>query len=223
LLVIESRRERVRNTEYDANRSDWQHSRRHADYTSASIHTRGKHRWLYGRFDMRARFDVRPGLWPAFWTLGEARAWPGCGEIDIMEFYDGKLLANAAWQGRRRYEAAWDSTERPLGKFNDSAWAEKFHDWRMDWDHDRIRLYVDNELLNEIDVAAATNDDRERARPFREPHYILLNLAIGGTRGGDPSATTFPARFEVDYVRVFQRAKDRHALSTPTPQTSDQE
>jgi len=31
-----------------------------------------------------------------------------------------------------------------------------------------------------------------------------LNLAIGGTAGGDPSATAFPARFEVDYVRVYQ-------------------
>jgi hypothetical protein len=33
----------------------------------------------------------------------------------------------------------------------------------------------------------------------------LLNLAIGGTQGGDPSQTEFPARFEVDYVRIYQK------------------
>ena len=41
--------------------------------------------------------------------------------------------------------------------------------------------------------------------PFRQPVYVLLSLAIGGPAGGDPSGTTFPARFEIDYVRVFQK------------------
>jgi beta-glucanase (GH16 family) len=206
MLIIEARRERIKNPRHDPNRSDWRRSRSHADYSSASINTRGRHRWLYGRFVMRARIDTRPGLWPAFWTLGEARRWPGCGEVDIMEYYNGKLLANAAWLGSRRGRPQWDSFDQPITEFGDANWATKFHDWQMDWDRDRIRLLVDNELLNEIDVAAAVNNDGERAHPFREPHYILLNLAVGGTRGGNPARTEFPARFEVDYVRVYQRS-----------------
>ena len=71
-------------------------------------------------------------------------------------------------------------------------------------DSDEIRLYVDDLLLNTIDLQETFNQDTEKANPFREPHYILLNLAIGGTNGGDPSKTEFPARFEVDYVRVYQ-------------------
>ena len=61
--------------------------------------------------------------------------------------------------------------------------------------------------LNTIDLKETFNQDSEQANPFREPHYILLNLAIGGTNGGDPSKTEFPARFEADYVRVYQKAK----------------
>lgn len=38
-----------------------------------------------------------------------------------------------------------------------------------------------------------------------QPQYMLLNLVIGGENGGDPSATSFPSRFEVDYVRVYQK------------------
>lgn len=34
--------------------------------------------------------------------------------------------------------------------------------------------------------------------------YVLLNLAVGGTNGGNPWGTSFPAKFEVDYVRVYQ-------------------
>jgi beta-glucanase (GH16 family) len=75
----------------------------------------------------------------------------------------------------------------------------------MDWDEERIELYVDDELVNEVDVAAAVNGDRRQSHPFREPHYLILNLAVGGTQGGDPTGTDFPAKFEVDFVRVYQQ------------------
>jgi beta-glucanase (GH16 family) len=202
-LIIEARRERFENPRYDEGSRDWRVSRRFVEYTSASINTRGKHEWQYGRFEMRGRIDVRPGMWPAFWTLGTSRGWPACGEIDIMEYYQGTLLANAAWLGRGR-RAQWDELRRPITQFPES-WSKAFHIWRMDWDHDYIRLYVDNELLNEVDLANTINDDRQRNNPFREPHYILLNLAIGGRSGGDPTTTVFPGRLEVDYVRVYQK------------------
>jgi beta-glucanase (GH16 family) len=73
----------------------------------------------------------------------------------------------------------------------------------MDWDERNIRLYVDDLLLNTIELEKTVNRNSEKKNPFHQPHYILLNLAIGGTNGGDPSATAFPARFEVDYVRIF--------------------
>jgi hypothetical protein len=60
-------------------------------------------------------------------------------------------------------------------------------------------------LMNEVDVAKTFNMDREGKNPFRQPHYIIVNLAIGGTNGGDPSNTNFPAKFEIDYVRVYKR------------------
>lgn len=34
---------------------------------------------------------------------------------------------------------------------------------------------------------------------------MLLNLAMGGTKGGTLDSTQFPNRFEVDYVRVYQK------------------
>ena len=204
LLVIEARRQSAQNSELDSTGTARKGSRSQAEYTSASLMTKGLHQWTYGRFEMRGRIDTRPGLWPAFWTLGSARRWPGCGEIDIMEFYRGRLLANACWRGTGR-SAMWDDFKKPIEEFGDPTWSSKFHVWRMDWNSDEIRLSVDELLLNTIDLKETFNQDIEKANPFREPHYILLNLAIGGTNGGDPSNTEFPARFEVDYVRVYQQ------------------
>ncbi len=206
MLIIEARRDRKPNPNYEPDSRSWRRNRQYAEYTSACLKTSGLHSWTFGRFVMRGRIDTRPGLWPAYWTLGSARSWPGCGEIDIMEYYRGMLLANACWAGERRWVGIWDDLKKPITEFGDAkAWSSKFHIWRMDWDKDNIKLYVDDELLNTIELSKTINRTPDKANPFHEPHYILLNLAIGGTNGGDPSQTEFPARFEVDYVRVYQK------------------
>jgi beta-glucanase (GH16 family) len=207
LLVIEARRERITNPTFDPAARDWRRNREFADYTSACLLTRGKHEWKYGKFQMRGRIDVRPGLWPAFWTLGSARNWPGCGEIDIMEYYAGTLLANAAWQGQPG-AVVWDESKYPIANF-DTNWPNEFHLWELDWTPEVIKISVDGKILNETSLDKAVNEVPTDSEPFQEPHYILLNLAVGGTRGGDPSQTEFPAKFEIDYVRVYQQRADR--------------
>jgi len=75
----------------------------------------------------------------------------------------------------------------------------------MDWDHNSIRLYLDDVLLNTADLSATFNRDKEGKNPFLQPHYITVNLAVGGTAGGDPTHTKFPAYYEIDYIRVYQK------------------
>jgi beta-glucanase (GH16 family) len=206
VLIIEARRQRVANPTFEPGSTDWARDRAFAEYTSASLLTQGLHSWQYGRFEMRGRIDTRPGLWPAFWTLGLAGTWPHNGEIDIMESYRGLLLANVAWGGAKRFEPIWADSRRPIERFNRAGWPDVFHVWRMDWDERAIVLSVDGARLNAVDLTQTINQDGTGTNPFHQPHYLLLNLAIGGTQGGEPAKTSFPARFEIDYVRVYQRS-----------------
>ena len=204
LLIIEGRKERKRNPNFTEGAATWQGRREYAEYTSASVTTKGIASWKYGRFEMRGRIDTRAGLWPASWTLGVERRWPNNGEIDIMEYYRDTLLANLIWAGPNVARGTASFTRRkPLASFTDPQWSSQFHIWRMDWDENRVVISVDGEVLNDSDLNQAANPDGSNG--FRQAHYIILNLAIGGTAGGDPSATTFPARFEIDYVRIYQR------------------
>ena len=208
VLVIEARKEKVLNPEYKKGDVNWKTSREYAEYTSSSINTEGKKDFLYGRVEVRAKIPTACGAWPAIWTLGKDMEWPLSGEVDLMEFYQinnvPSILANAAWGTNVRWKAKWDGANKPLSHFTekDRNWANKFHIWRMDWDKDFIRLYLDNELLNEIDISKTINPDG--TNPFHQPQYLLLNLAIG-RNGGDPSQTKFPLVYEIDYVRIYQQ------------------
>lgn len=206
-LIIEARNERKKNPDYLPESDNWRKNREYAEYTSSSLLTRGLHSWMFGRFEMRAKIDTRPGLWPAFWTLGVSGSWPHNGEIDIMEYYKGRILANIAWGAEEKWQPVWDDFRLPVDslKAKNCNWTDKFHIWRMDWDKESIRLFLDDVLLNEADLSLTFNRDGEGRNPFLQPHYIIINLAIGGTAGGDPSDTRFPAYYVIDYIRVYQK------------------
>lgn len=211
-LQIEARRETKTNPYYEEGSADWRRNRKEAFYTSACLTTATKKEFRYGRFEIRARIPTGGGAWPAIWTLGNASDWPSCGEIDLMEYYriqgTPHILANAAWGNNRPFDAVWNSAKIPYSRFTtkDSLWAQAFHIWRMDWDKKSIKLYLDDELLNEIPLSDTRNGSvGAYTNPFEQPHYLLLNLAIGGTNGGEPDKKAFPMKYEIDYVRVYQK------------------
>ena len=207
LLVIEGRREQKSNPTFIPGSKDWKTKRKNINYTSSCLTS--KQDWKYGRFEIKARIKTEAGLWPAIWFLGVEGQWPSNGEIDLMEYYDDKILANACWATKKPFNAKWDSSKTPMAHFNNPDWDKKFHIWRMDWDKDFIKLYLDDELLNTIDLKKAINATTNFGpkEPFQQNQYLLLNLAIGGQNGGDPTETAFPTRYEIDYVRIYQEEK----------------
>ena len=206
VLVIEGKKVDLPNPNYKKESKDWKHSRQKIEYTSSCVKTMGLHAWQYGRFEIRAKIPAGAGLWPAIWTLGVDGEWPSCGEVDILECYKGKILANACWGTNQRWKAKWDSAHVLLDSFQDPKWLDQFHVWRMDWDEKSIQLYVDDQLLNTIDLTKTINGGNLGPKnPFQQPHYLLLNLAIGGDAAGSPVGIAFPVRYEIDYVRVYQK------------------
>jgi beta-glucanase (GH16 family) len=204
-LRLTGRRETFRNPNYEAGSSDWKKSREYVNFTSASIHGRGKQSFRYGRFEIRAKIPAVNGAWPAIWTLGDWGEWPTNGEIDIMEYYGDGILANAAWGSSTRWQGVWDSSKKPMSHFRskDPDWANKYHIWVMDWTPEFIKIYLDGELLNTIETAKTRNADGSNPFTSRN-HYVLLNLALGGNNGGDPWSPSYPLTYYVDYVRVYQ-------------------
>jgi beta-glucanase (GH16 family) len=205
MLTIEVKKVHLPNPDYIAGSANWKTNRQFIAYTSSSLNTRGLHSWQYGRFVMRARIEVDTGLWPAFWMLGVSHPWPSNGEIDIMEYYCDKLLANIACGTAVPSKAKWFSNTKSIESLG-ANWSKKFHTWRMDWDENAISLFCDDNLLNRVTLDQLVNQDGSGFNPFKQPEYMLLNLALGGDNGGVPSeASVFPHKYEIDYVRVYQK------------------
>ncbi len=217
LLIIEGKREVVPNPRYQAESKDWRLNRKQAEYSSASLTTKQKFSWLYGRFEARVKFNPVEGSWPAFWTVGLKEPWPQRGEIDIMEYYKSHYLANLCWGSKTKGAGQWSTTRTPLARLQESDpdWGKKFHVFRMDWDENFISLYADDILLNRTPLDKTINATYETVKnPFRQPHQIILNLALGGT-GGSLEDMQSPRLFEVDYVRVYQRKDSPHKGTIP--------
>ena len=204
-LVIEGREEARPNPTYVPGSTDWRTSRESITHTSASVTTRDRFSWQYGHLVVRAKVTNRTGTWPAIWTLGIDCEWPSSGEVDVMENYGGDILANFAWGTDTRWAPSWDSSRWPVTGFEEG-WTDEFHIWEMEWTEERMVIRLDGTVLNDVSLASTVNGSAACAgeNPFRQPHYLLLNLALGGTAGGSIAALDFPTRYIIDYVRVYQ-------------------
>ena len=178
-------------------------------YTSARLRTLNKGDWKYGRFEMRAKLPAGQGMWPAFWLLPSDFAyggWAASGEIDVMENVGfepnrvhGTIHYGAPWPGNT-YSGG--SRTLPSGTFYDS-----FHDFAVEWDELEFRWYLDGQLYH-VESSWWSSGGTYPA-PFDQRFHILVNLAVGGDWPGSPNdSTPFPARYEIDYVRVLQEVEN---------------
>ena len=172
--------------------------------TSASINTRGKKDFLFGRIEVRAQIPSALGSWPAIWMLGTNRSelgWPDCGEIDIMEHvgYDPDFIHANIHTGA--YNHSIGTNKGNLIEIKDP-WAD-FHIYAVEWFEDHMDFFLDDSLYFTFENDGAGNHD---TWPFDKPHYLLLNLAYGGMWGGNMGVDTtlLPLEYKIDYVRYYK-------------------
>lgn len=76
---------------------------------------------------------------------------------------------------------------------------------KMDWSADALKIFLDVELVNDIPVESMENGaDGNHTNPMHQPHYFLLDLAIGGDHGGPLDKSALPMRYEIDYVSIYK-------------------
>jgi beta-glucanase (GH16 family) len=172
-------------------------------FSSARIKTQGLFSQQYGRFEARLKTPYGPGIWPAFWMLGEnieTVSWPQCGEIDIMELRGQephKIHGTIHGPGYSGGNPITRSYALKNGRFDTD-----FYVYAIEWYEDRIDFFVDDYLYQRIEKSDVPGE-----WVFNQPFFIILNVAVGGNYVGFPTdETPFDQQMVVDYVKVYQAA-----------------
>jgi beta-glucanase (GH16 family) len=162
-------------------------------YYSARLKTLGHFALANGTWTARIKLDPQPGTWPAWWLLGQNFPYPQCGEIDILENYNGgDYVETTVWTpsgGAMKYN-----------KYADVPVDDNWHVYQM-------TKTANGPISFSKDGGAPYLTVPNNGLPNwlydnGNPLYMILNLAIGGSGGGNPADTVFPVTMLVDYVHV---------------------
>lgn len=180
-------------------------------YTSARINTMNKQTFLYGKIEARIAFPSGGGTWPAFWMMGNDYSrvgWPACGEIDIIEHVGNQpnMITHALHYPYKSGGNCW-SVQKTQNNIEN-----QYHTYAIEWlqeeeyGRDVIRFLYDGQV-QAVQSETLENMDNEYFWSFNKPNFILLNMAIGGSMGGQVNDQIFsqPIQMKVDWVRVYQR------------------
>lgn len=184
-------------------KEDFEGKGKQAKYTAASLITKGKYDFHYGRIEVRAKIPEGRGIWPAIWFLGtdQSKGWPKCGEIDLMEYvgFDPNTLHFNIHTGK--YNHVKKTNKGKAVKVPDAA--KEWHVYALEWYKDRLEFFLDGKQV----FSFADEGSGSEAWPYDRPHYLILNVAIGGAWGGMKGIddAIFPQRMLVDYVRYWKR------------------
>ena len=168
-------------------------------YTSGAVHTLGKRVFGPGDFrvDIRARLPKGAGIWPALWAREGTMPTPNTGlELDLVETLGQQpsrsYLTSHVWNNgthvSRPAACEWLYTDTSAG----------FVTYSLERVGNVIRW-----AINGVERCRQTT-----AMPTLA-HYLILDVAVGGSWAGLPTAqTVFPVQMQVDYVRVYRNAND---------------
>ncbi|KAH8589455.1 concanavalin A-like lectin/glucanase [Bisporella sp. PMI_857] len=156
--------------------------------------------------------EKQKGIWPAFWTLGQACRspgnWPACGEFDIMELADGRSTTVANVHYGRNGRISKGSSPFPFDRTQYHTYAVKIDREPAAWQEQKIQFYLDGTMYHQVTGAQVGNLE-DWTILAHTPIYITLNVAVGG--GGyagptDGNTGSGPGvGYELRYVAVYGR------------------
>lgn len=170
-----------------------------SNYTSTRMLTQGKYDFTYGKLEVKAKLPSGGGTWPAIWMLGSnisTVGWPACGEIDVMEHAGNRQDEVSSALHTPSSSGATVNT----GSQTVSDVSSEFHVYTLVWKRESITFSVDGVIHYNYNPSNKTSSNW----PFFADQFIILNVAMGGTFGGNIDPNFTESSMEIDYVRVYQ-------------------
>ncbi|MCR5704265.1 MAG: family 16 glycosylhydrolase [Eubacterium sp.] len=189
------------------------------EYTSARMISKGKQEFMYGKVEFRAMVPSAQGTWAALWMQGGKKEWPLRGEIDIMEtmcdantlLFQLDKIPQTIHCGRFNGDSSSSGPKNGNGARIVKGSTTGYHIYSIIWTEKVIDFYIDGKKNWTYDpnkyVLDGKGTSQEDIWPYNKDFFLLMNVAIGGTLGGNPKKDEIigpKGQMKVDYVRVYQ-------------------
>ena len=160
----------------------------------------------YGYYEVRAKLPSEAGAWPAIWLLGEGgrSTWPADGEIDLVEWSSAYASDDTEIISALHYPAAHGGNANDSNATLSTA-VDEWHTYQLWWSPDSIKIGVDGTEADAHLVYSKPDNATNNTWPYDGPMDLILNIAIGGTLGGDVPNANFEYAMDIDYVRIYQQ------------------
>lgn len=174
-----------------------------AAFLTGGVWSRNRKAFGFGRVEVRAKFDVAQGFWPAIWMLpqvNQAVDWPYGGEIDIMEHFRSNPFVNQTVHSH--YTVNLRRRNRPsqvaYPKYNEG----EYNTYGMERFHDSLVFFVNGKrTLN----YPRYRNGIDGQFPFDlQDYYLILDAQLGRDRSPYIDTAKLPVELRVDYVRYYE-------------------
>jgi len=197
--------------------------------SSGKITSKEPYSVLYGRVEAKITLPIGTSGWPAFFLLPVNEtygAWPASGEIDILESYNIRESPNSTpilsslHYGESLYEEGNKGQNGCVMMDGHSLGGEP-HIFALEWAPESMKFYVDDFQFCEM-TQWWTGDVGQGNSPYDQPFYIIIAFAIGGQVPQVYNLTdipdgTFPMKYVIDYIRVYDATEDEMSWTNPFP------
>lgn len=171
-------------------------------YHSGGIQSSTKFSFLYGKVEVRAKFNQGQGSWPAIWMMPEVPVaygiWPNSGEIDIMEHVNYENVVHQSIHNASVTNASGGTSATSNTAYNTA----DYNVYGVEWSPVAVRFYVNDVLRYTYNKAANATTAQW---PFDKPFFLILNQSGGAGWPGAITNADLPFQMNVDWVRVYKQ------------------
>ncbi|MBQ6771066.1 MAG: family 20 glycosylhydrolase [Bacteroidales bacterium] len=174
-----------------------------APFLTGGVWSINKKSFGFGRIDVRAKFDVAQGFWPAIWMLPQTTKslqWPYGGEIDIMEHFRSNPFVNHTVHSNYTFHLRkiYNPPQAAYPKYDEG----EYNTYGMERFQDSLVFFVNGKRTFNY---PRFRDGVDGQFPFsNHDYYLILDAQLGRDRSPYIDTAKLPVALRVDYVRYFE-------------------
>ena len=174
-----------------------------AYFLTGGVWSKNKKTFGFGRVEVRAKFDVAQGFWPAIWMLprsNQGLLWPFGGEIDIMEHFRDNPFVNQTVHSNYTYYLRKRNRPSQVAypRYNEG----EYNTYGVERFQDSLVFFVNGKRTF---CYPRFRQGENGQFPFsNHEFYLILDAQLGRDRSPFIDTAKLPVELRIDYVRYYE-------------------